>query len=263
MKQKKDFTLIELLIVVAVIAILAGLLLPALRLARENVKRIECLSHLRQYQIGMQTYSDTYHDYLVPLFTGSGSSNTRYWYNLICNTLGYKDVISHLPGGRVQAPAHATGARAEWGVMWLQCPNGHYSGEGSRYFYNSCHYNTFRRNGPRGSTNQTYYKLKEVWKPSVRTSVYDSGRGTVAYIPGFEYYPALTTSETNRFSGGSGPAVENARRDQCGNGRHAGKNNFAFFDGHAASVPLKVSLIHFYQAGTLPMGERMWATYNK
>jgi type II secretory pathway pseudopilin PulG len=55
-------TLIELMVVVAVIAILAALLLPALSQAKVSAQRIQCLNNLRQLQIGWQTYADDFND---------------------------------------------------------------------------------------------------------------------------------------------------------------------------------------------------------
>ena len=58
--KKGNFTLIELLIVVAIIAILAGLLLPALNAARNKASAIQCVGNQRQVGLAFIQYSDAF-----------------------------------------------------------------------------------------------------------------------------------------------------------------------------------------------------------
>ncbi len=59
------FTLLELLPVVAVIAILAGLLLPVLARARASAAAASCLNNTRQLTLGWLLYADQSNDHLV------------------------------------------------------------------------------------------------------------------------------------------------------------------------------------------------------
>ena len=53
----KKFTLVELLIVIAIIAILAGVLMPAFGRARESARRASCVSNLKQIGAAVKLYT--------------------------------------------------------------------------------------------------------------------------------------------------------------------------------------------------------------
>lgn len=92
---EKIFTLIELMVVAAIIAILMALLFPALKSAREIGKRAACMGNARQISFAMSNYSGDYNGWLVP-------SNAVPEGKLIGNFLFYSNLL--VAGAYLPAP---------------------------------------------------------------------------------------------------------------------------------------------------------------
>lgn len=80
--RQAAFTLIELLVVISIIALLIGILLPALGAARSTARDMACLSNTRQVGIASTAYATDNKDWAVRATSSGGFSddnNTEYW----------------------------------------------------------------------------------------------------------------------------------------------------------------------------------------
>jgi prepilin-type N-terminal cleavage/methylation domain-containing protein/prepilin-type processing-associated H-X9-DG protein len=115
--EKRGFTLLELLLVVAVISILAALLLPVLGKAKGQARRIECLNRLKQWDLAFGMYVEENEDWIPrecyePLgevtinnwsqvkgrVQPDGKSDSQdVWYNSLPPYLGQRTAASYAP----------------------------------------------------------------------------------------------------------------------------------------------------------------------
>ena len=93
----KYFTLIELLIVIAVIVILAGMLLPALNKARDKAQSIKCIGSIRSIMQQAAQYSIDQEDFMVPAQT----EDNQMWYTQIKYYSSTAGFLMRCPGHKL------------------------------------------------------------------------------------------------------------------------------------------------------------------
>jgi len=95
-RGRDAFTLIEVLVVIAIVAILAALLLPALAAAKERGRQSQCLNEFRQWGLAMKMYVNDNEDYFPrerginntnPWPVVAAATNRDVWYNALPSEL--------------------------------------------------------------------------------------------------------------------------------------------------------------------------------
>ena len=129
--RTKAFTLVELLVVIGIIAVLIGILLPALTRAREAAASTQCLSNLRQIGQGMGLYGVEFKQAVIPAWirkNPAGGRGEETWATLLVAAKFVKtpNQLDFLP----PQPGEATPGDTAWfangssGESIFRCPSG-------------------------------------------------------------------------------------------------------------------------------------------
>lgn len=118
--KRSNFTLIELLIIIAIIAILAGILLPALTRARERAHSIHCINNLKQIGLGLAQYTGDFTFFPWPQDETQilpGTTKKGRWWNLMT---GLSD--SGIRIGSPYLPIYRQHSSVNGSYLGLRCP---------------------------------------------------------------------------------------------------------------------------------------------
>ncbi len=223
-ERRGAFTLIELMIVVAIIGVLAGLLLPVLSAARAAARQTACSSNLRQLGLAVEGYKNEYDGYFPPTMT---VDNNMRWHGARASvsdpwdhTLG--PLYRFLKDGEIHACPAFTGLGAP-------TPGAYELGAGG-YGYNEQYI---------GGTPT--WDWKKMYSPANEARVRNQPEtllfGDAAALDG-------TTKQLVEYSFIEAPLYEawGTKSDPSCHFRHNGRANFAFCDGHVAPLDMDVRL---------------------
>ncbi len=211
--QKRKFTLIELLIVISIIAILAGLLLPALSKAREMAYGSACLNNLKQTGIGMISYADTYGNWLAPQYFSYPKA--VYWYaNIAANIGDDPDLLSDYT--LMKTRIFHCQARRSW-----QISGGKIVPYSNNYAFN-CKMGT-------ADASNGWYLVKTSMVPRPSQVIYAGD----SIISGTD---AGTGTDKSRINYGARSNAFAVYQSCVPIDIHGGRANFLFVDGHAGAM---------------------------
>lgn len=126
LSHRRGFTLVELLVVIGIIALLIGILLPAVNKARQAANGTKCLANLRSMQVAQWLYATSNNGYLVQAGMSHGGAHgdeAVAWFNVL-QEFGSSELLPrcpadnspHWPGGTPVPPSTDIYRRTSYGI---------------------------------------------------------------------------------------------------------------------------------------------------
>jgi prepilin-type processing-associated H-X9-DG protein/prepilin-type N-terminal cleavage/methylation domain-containing protein len=249
-RHRAAFTLVELLVVIGIIAVLIGILLPAINKARKAAKMTACLSNLREYGNAFVMYCNANRGRFSPYYVGG--SNPRAWLHQL-KKYGGTNLARLCPEATDPNPMTAGGDQTGgafmcWGpngsnLIDNELPPNQRVAETGSYGINGYIYNWLSGYGsdPTGNidSNRLGYGPPGITKNAMMIQLpvkFATEAPAFADALWHNGWPVETTlPHQNLYVHGYGDGGHMGRFFLA---RHGKSINVVFVDGHAANVPL-------------------------
>ena len=236
--MRRAFTLVELLVVIGVIAVLIGLLLPAVSAAREQAKATACLSNLRQLGQAAHAYVVAHKGIYPPAYNGGGES----W-----------DLLHDVASG-LYRPGILWEGRGNVAVQ--QCPGYEpLAGDGQDPFTGYNYNISFIGHGAGEGQGGTYLrpaKAAQIRRPA-EVALFGDGHAQSPLYAGPNKFMRAPIYELPVTTGDR--ASPDSRAAGTQHYRHRRRTNVCYADGHAAAVPDRFTVVGTtFGPAAIPLG---------